>query len=86
MSLHYTRGAFYVMVYHARGLPKVANCQEPNTYVKVYLKPDPTKKTKRKTKVVKKNCHPSFMEMVMNLNKQISSCCFFLVKLKFLDV
>ncbi|XP_012237472.1 phosphatidylinositol 4-phosphate 3-kinase C2 domain-containing subunit beta isoform X1 [Bombus vosnesenskii] len=64
MSLHYTRGAFYVMVYHARGLPKVANCQEPNTYVKVYLKPDPTKKTKRKTKVVKKNCHPSFMEML----------------------
>lgn len=86
MSLHYTRGAFYVMVYHARGLPKVANCQEPNTYVKVYLKPDPSKKTKRKTKVVKKNCHPSFMEMVMNLNKQISSCCFFLVELKFSDV
>lgn len=52
------------MVYHARGLPKVANGQEPNTYVKVYLKPDPTKATKRKTKVVKKNCHPSFMEMV----------------------
>ncbi|XP_054004897.1 phosphatidylinositol 4-phosphate 3-kinase C2 domain-containing subunit beta isoform X1 [Hylaeus anthracinus] len=64
MSLHYTRGTFYVMVHHARGLPKVANGQEPNTYVKVYLKPDPTKKTKRKTKVVKKNCHPSFMEML----------------------
>ncbi|XP_076663810.1 phosphatidylinositol-4-phosphate 3-kinase catalytic subunit Pi3K68D isoform X1 [Andrena cerasifolii] len=64
MSLHYTRGAFYVMVCHARGLPKVANGQEPNTYVKVYLKPDPTKKTKRKTKVVRKNCHPSFMEML----------------------
>ncbi|XP_076625671.1 phosphatidylinositol-4-phosphate 3-kinase catalytic subunit Pi3K68D isoform X4 [Colletes latitarsis] len=64
MSLHYTRGAFYVMIHHARGLPKVANGQEPNTYVKVYLKPDPTKKTKRKTKVVKKNCHPSFMEML----------------------
>ncbi|XP_076289347.1 phosphatidylinositol-4-phosphate 3-kinase catalytic subunit Pi3K68D isoform X2 [Lasioglossum baleicum] len=64
MSLHYTRGAFYVMVHHARALPKVANGQEPNTYVKVYLKPDPTKKTKRKTKVVKKNCHPSFMEML----------------------
>lgn len=52
------------MIHHARGLPKVANAQEPNTYVKVYLKPDPTKATKRKTKVVKKNCHPSFMEML----------------------
>ena len=64
LSLHYTRGTFCVMVHHARGLPKVANAQEPNTYVKVYLKPDPTKATKRKTKVVRKNCHPSFMEMV----------------------
>nr|XP_050846088.1 phosphatidylinositol 4-phosphate 3-kinase C2 domain-containing subunit beta isoform X2 [Vespula vulgaris] len=64
LSLHYTRGTLSVMVYHARGLPKVANGQEPNTYVKVYLKPDPTKATKRKTKVVKKNCHPSFMEML----------------------
>lgn len=72
LSLHYTRGTFSVMIHHARGLPKVANAQEPNTYVKVYLKPDPTKATKRKTKVVKKNCHPSFMEMV-RLSTLISS-------------
>lgn len=51
------------MVHHARGLPKL-NGQEPSTYVKVYLQPDVSKSTKRKTKVVKKNCHPSFMEMV----------------------
>lgn len=38
--------------------------QEPNTYVKCYLKPDPTKVTKRKTKVVRKTCVPSFMETV----------------------
>ena len=38
--------------------------EEPNAYVKVYLHPDPTKITKRKTKVVKKNCNPSFMEML----------------------
>ncbi|XP_011630891.1 phosphatidylinositol 4-phosphate 3-kinase C2 domain-containing subunit beta isoform X2 [Pogonomyrmex barbatus] len=64
LVLHYVRGTLSVMVCHARELPKVANAQEPNTYVKVYLKPDPTKATKRKTKVVKKNCHPSFMEML----------------------
>lgn len=52
------------MIQHARSLPIVANGQEPSTYVKVYLQPDPTKATKRKTKVVRRSCHPSFMEMV----------------------
>lgn len=52
------------MVHHAKELPVVANHQEPSTYVKVYLLPDPAKATKRKTKVIKRSCHPSFMEMV----------------------
>ncbi|KAK4883151.1 hypothetical protein RN001_006470 [Aquatica leii] len=64
LSTHFNRGIFTVMVHHARGLPLVGNAQEPSTYVKVYLQPDPTKTTKRKTKVVKRNCHPSFMEML----------------------
>lgn len=55
------------MVHHARSLPMVAGAQEPSTYVKVYLQPDPSKSTKRKTKVVKRNCHPSFMEMVRHV-------------------
>ncbi|XP_066255577.1 phosphatidylinositol 4-phosphate 3-kinase C2 domain-containing subunit alpha isoform X2 [Euwallacea similis] len=63
LSLLYSKGVFRVMVQHARGLPK-SNGQEPSTYVKVYLQPDVSKSTKRKTKVVKKNCHPSFMEML----------------------
>jgi len=52
------------MVHHAKDLPRIAGNQEPSTYVKVYLLPDHNKATKRKTKVVKKNCYPSFMEMV----------------------
>ncbi|KAF2883089.1 hypothetical protein ILUMI_23081 [Ignelater luminosus] len=64
LSIQFNRGVFTVMVHHARGLPLVGNAQEPSTYVKVYLQPDPTKTTKRKTKVVKRNCHPSFMEML----------------------
>lgn len=53
------------MVHHVRDLAYVTGYQEPSTYVKVYLLPDPTKATKRKTKIVKRNCHPSFMEMVI---------------------
>lgn len=66
LSMIYQKGVFCVMVHHARGLPRLANNQEPSTYVKVYLQPDIQKNTKRKTKVVRKNCHPSFMEMVSN--------------------
>ncbi|GJQ69108.1 hypothetical protein Trydic_g6272 [Trypoxylus dichotomus] len=62
LSIHFQRGVFRVMVHHARGLPLINSSQEPSTYVKVYLQPDPKKTTKRKTKVVRKNCHPSFME------------------------
>ena len=53
-----------VMVHHIQNLGFSDQArEEPNAYVKVYLKPDPTKQTKRKTKVVKKNCNPSFMEV-----------------------
>jgi phosphatidylinositol-4-phosphate 3-kinase len=53
-----------VMVHHARSLSTVAGGQEPSPYVKVYLLPDQSKVTKRKTKVIRRNCHPTFMEMV----------------------
>ncbi|XP_019536339.3 phosphatidylinositol 4-phosphate 3-kinase C2 domain-containing subunit beta [Aedes albopictus] len=61
-SLQYHRDALIVMIQHARSLPSIPNNPEPNTYVKVYLRPDQSKATKRKTKVVRKNCNPSFME------------------------
>uniref|UniRef100_A0A2M4A4P5 Putative phosphatidylinositol 3-kinase vps34 involved in signal transduction n=2 Tax=Anopheles triannulatus TaxID=58253 RepID=A0A2M4A4P5_9DIPT len=62
ISLQYHRDTLIVMIHHALSLPTTPNGQPPNTYVKVYLKPDGSKTTKRKTKVVRKNCNPSFME------------------------
>ncbi|XP_064214165.1 phosphatidylinositol 4-phosphate 3-kinase C2 domain-containing subunit alpha isoform X1 [Tribolium castaneum] len=64
LSFQFSKGVLRVMVYHVRDLPLLTNGQEPSTYVKVYLRPDTSKETKRKTKVVKKNCHPSFVEML----------------------
>lgn len=43
-------------------MPLTTTGQEPNTYVKAYLIPDRSKITKRKTRLVKKSCYPSFME------------------------
>lgn len=68
LAFQFSKDAFTVMVHHVRGLPRLSNGQEPSTYVKIYLRPDDNKETKRKTKVVKRNCHPSFMEMVSLLS------------------
>jgi len=65
LSLSFSQGSLKVMVHHIQNLGfSDQGREEPNSYVKVYLLPDPTKQTKRKTKVVKKNCNPSFMEML----------------------
>uniref|UniRef100_A0A1S4H5J3 Phosphatidylinositol-4-phosphate 3-kinase n=1 Tax=Anopheles gambiae TaxID=7165 RepID=A0A1S4H5J3_ANOGA len=62
ISMQYHRDTLIVMIHHVVALPNTPGGQPPNTYVKVYLKPDSSKATKRKTKVVRKNCNPSFME------------------------
>ncbi|KNC29902.1 hypothetical protein FF38_01684 [Lucilia cuprina] len=62
LSMQYRRDVLTVMIHHAKGLPLLQGGQEPNTYVKCYLKPDDKKATKRKTKVVRKTCVPSYME------------------------
>jgi len=65
MSIYYRRDTLMVMIHHIQNLAfSDPTREEPNAYVKVYLQPDPTKQTKRKTKIVKKNCNPSFMEML----------------------
>ncbi|KAG1663175.1 Phosphatidylinositol 4-phosphate 3-kinase C2 domain-containing subunit alpha [Nymphon striatum] len=48
--------------------PENVNCSKgilPDSYVKTYLLPDPNKFTKRKTRIIRKNSHPSFMEMLI---------------------
>merc|ERR1712111_229705 len=65
LSIYYREDTLHVMVHHIENLSfSDPSKEEPNAYVKVYLHPDPTKITKRKTKVVKKDCNPSFMEML----------------------
>ncbi|XP_077294869.1 phosphatidylinositol-4-phosphate 3-kinase catalytic subunit Pi3K68D [Arctopsyche grandis] len=64
ISLHYSAEMLSVMILHAQSLPMTPQGVPPSPYVKVYLLPDPSKETKRKTRVLKRNCHPSFMEML----------------------
>ncbi|XP_061378857.1 phosphatidylinositol 4-phosphate 3-kinase C2 domain-containing subunit alpha isoform X2 [Danaus plexippus] len=63
LSVQYAAGVLSVLILHAQSLAS-SQGQPPNPYVKVYLVPDPTKETKRKTRVLKRNAHPSFMEML----------------------
>lgn len=57
------------MVQHARelvGVPSAPGVAElPSPYVKTYLLPDMHKITKRKTRVIRRNIHPTFMEMLV---------------------
>ncbi|KAI1309469.1 Phosphatidylinositol 4-phosphate 3-kinase C2 domain-containing subunit alpha [Halotydeus destructor] len=64
LSIHYKNASLKVMVMHARNLV-TGRASPPECYVKMYLNPDPYKNTKRKTKVVAKSHHPTFMEMIV---------------------
>ncbi|KAM3935340.1 phosphatidylinositol 4-phosphate 3-kinase C2 domain-containing subunit beta [Leptodactylus fuscus] len=64
LSISYKNEQLFIMVMHIRSLPLQDN-NEPNPYVKIYLLPDPQKTTKRKTKVAKKTCNPTYNEMLV---------------------
>uniref|UniRef100_A0A8C5P979 Phosphatidylinositol-4-phosphate 3-kinase catalytic subunit type 2 beta n=1 Tax=Leptobrachium leishanense TaxID=445787 RepID=A0A8C5P979_9ANUR len=64
LSISYKNDKLFIMVMHIRGLPLQDN-NEPNPYVKIYLLPDPQKTTKRKTKVARKTCNPTYNEMLI---------------------
>ena len=68
VTLQYKRGQLEILVQHARHLALLGNV-EPSPYAKLYLLPDPLKKTKRKTRVHRKTCHPTFMEPVIFMQK-----------------
>lgn len=64
LSLEYVRGALLVLIIHAVDLGCPYGLLNPSPYVKTYLCPDTSRLTKRKTRVVRRSKHPSFMEMV----------------------
>ncbi|NXK89779.1 P3C2B kinase, partial [Formicarius rufipectus] len=67
LSISYKNNKLFIMVMHIRGLPPLQDGNDPDPYVKTYLLPDPQKTTKRKTKVARKTCNPTYNEMVGGL-------------------
>ncbi|XP_054714690.1 phosphatidylinositol 4-phosphate 3-kinase C2 domain-containing subunit alpha-like [Uloborus diversus] len=64
LSIVYKNNSLFIMVMHAKNLSS-SKGRDPDPYVKTYLLPDTNKSTKRKTKIASKNCHPTFMEMIV---------------------
>ena len=65
LNLFYKPHGFTVMVMHVKDLGNTSNGDLPNPYVKMYLLPDPMKVTKRKTKIARSTCHPTYNEMLI---------------------
>uniref|UniRef100_A0A8C0X0J8 Phosphatidylinositol-4-phosphate 3-kinase n=1 Tax=Castor canadensis TaxID=51338 RepID=A0A8C0X0J8_CASCN len=65
LSISYKNDKLFIMVMHIRGLQLLQDGNDPDPYVKIYLLPDPQKTTKRKTKVARKTCNPTYNEMLV---------------------
>ncbi|RWS05589.1 phosphatidylinositol 4-phosphate 3-kinase C2 domain-containing subunit alpha-like protein [Dinothrombium tinctorium] len=64
LSILYKNASLIIMIMHAKNLHSPRS-NSPDCYVKTYLLPDLRKNTKRKTKIVFRNSHPTFMEMIV---------------------
>ncbi|XP_028924891.1 phosphatidylinositol 4-phosphate 3-kinase C2 domain-containing subunit beta isoform X1 [Ornithorhynchus anatinus] len=65
LSISYRNNKLFIMVMHIRGLQPLQEGNDPDPYVKIYLLPDPQKTTKKKTKVARKTCNPTYNEMLV---------------------
>ncbi|XP_055276042.1 phosphatidylinositol 4-phosphate 3-kinase C2 domain-containing subunit beta isoform X4 [Moschus berezovskii] len=65
LSISYKNSKLFIMVMHIRGLQLLQDGNDPDPYVKIYLLPDPQKTTKKKTKVARKTCNPTYNEMLV---------------------
>ena len=54
----------YVRVHSAKGLTAIKENGTSNPYVKIYLLPDKSKQTKRKTGIQKKTTNPTYNEIL----------------------
>ncbi|XP_029429703.1 phosphatidylinositol 4-phosphate 3-kinase C2 domain-containing subunit beta isoform X2 [Rhinatrema bivittatum] len=65
LCISYKNNKLFIMVMHIRDLQHLQDGNDPDPYVKIYLLPDPQKTTKRKTKVARKTCNPTYNEMLV---------------------
>ncbi|XP_028968008.1 phosphatidylinositol 4-phosphate 3-kinase C2 domain-containing subunit alpha [Galendromus occidentalis] len=63
LDLTFANQRLSIMVMHAENL-RCDRKPAPDAYVKTYLMPDPEKQTKKKTRVVNRNKHPTFMALL----------------------
>ena len=62
VSISFSAFQLNIMIMHAKNLlPKSAGSLS-DPYVKIYLTPDPTKSTKRKTKIARRTLNPTYNE------------------------
>lgn len=64
-SISYKNSTLIIMIMHAKNLASPEGVSGPNSYAKTYLLPDPHKQTKKRTRVIRQSCHPTFMELIV---------------------